>query len=103
VSGRPVTAADSWFVYYGDLIYSNYYGRNQERMPSFHRLDVAFLRQSPPENKRKTEWGISVYNLYFRKNAFSTLFKHIYGSPPQAYKLAIIGIAIPSLVYNIKI
>ena len=101
-SSRPVTAADSWFVYYGDGIYSNYYGRNQERMPAFYRLDVSFLRQSPPEQKRKTEWGISVYNLSFRKNAFSTLFKHYYGQPPQAYKLSIIGVAIPSLNYNIK-
>lgn len=101
-SGRPVTAADSWFPYYGDGIYSNYYGRNQERMPAFYRLDVAFLRQSPPEKKIKTEWGISIYNLSFRKNAFSTLFKHYYGQPPQAYKLSVIGVAIPSLNYNIK-
>lgn len=101
-SGRPVTAADSWFIYYGDAIYSSYYGRNQQRMPAFYRVDIAFLRQSPPERKIKTEWGISVYNLTFHKNAFSTLFKHYYGFPPQAYKLSIIGVAIPSLNYNIK-
>lgn len=101
-SGRPVTAADSWFPYYGNAIYSNYFGRNQERMPAFYRLDVSFLRASAPERKHKTEWGISVYNLTFRKNAFSTLFKHYYGQPPQAYKLSIIGVAIPSITYNIK-
>lgn len=101
-SGRPVTAADSWFIYYGDGTYSNYFGRNQERMPPNYRLDVAFLRQSPPEQKLKTEWGISVYNLTFRKNAFSTLFKHYYGSAPQAYKLSIIGIAVPSLNFSIR-
>lgn len=102
-SGRPITAADSWFIFYGNNTFSNYYGRNQERMPPQYRLDIAFLRQSPPEQKIKTEWGISVYNLTFRKNPFSTLFKHYYGAPPQAYKLSIIGIAVPSLNFSIKI
>ncbi len=102
-SGRPVTAADSWFIFYHNGTYSNYYGRNQERMPPQIRADISFLRQSPPEKKTKTEWGISIYNLTFRKNAFSTMFKHYYGSAPQAYKLSIIGIAIPSLNFSIKI
>ena len=101
-SGRPVTAADSWFLYYGNFTYSNYTGRNQERMPPFYRIDVSFLRQAISKKKIKSEWGISVYNLTGRKNAFSTLFKHYYGQPPKAYKLSIIGVVIPSLNYNIK-
>ncbi len=102
-SGRPITASDSWFNVYSYNIYSNYRGRNQQRMPDTHRLDVSFLRRNPNTSKKvQTEWGISVYNVYFRRNAFSTLFKDFYGTPPQAYRLAIIGVAVPSLNFNLK-
>lgn len=103
-SGRPITASDSWFSVYSTKIYSNYRGRNQQRMPDTHRLDVSFLRRNPKLSSKRleTEWGISLYNVYFRKNAFSTLFKDFYGTPPQAYRLAIIGIAVPSLNFNMK-
>lgn len=100
-TGRPITASDSWYRYYGK-IFANYSGRNQERMPDYHRLDIAFNYNSPAKKKIQTSWSISVYNLYGRKNAYSTLFRHVHASPPGAYKLAIIGIPIPSLSFNVK-
>ncbi|WP_242928786.1 TonB-dependent receptor [Pontibacter vulgaris] len=100
-TGRPITAADSWFRYYG-FTFSNYYGRNQERMPDYHRLDISFNHDFRKKKLTESSGSISVYNLYARKNAYSTLFRHYYGSPPGAYKLAIIGIPIPSVNYNIK-
>ncbi len=103
ITGRPITAADSWFSVYSSSIYSNYRGRNQQRMPDTHRLDISFLRNNPINNKKySTEWGLSLYNVYFRRNAFSTLFKDFYGTPPQAYKLAVIGVAVPSINFNIR-
>ena len=100
-TGRPITASDSWYNYYG-TIYANYQGRNQERMPDYHRLDLAFNYNAKPGKKVETSWSITLYNLYFRNNAYSTIFKHYYGSLPGAYKLAIIGIPIPSVSFNMK-
>ncbi len=100
-TGRPVTAADSWYLYYGQ-IFSNYKGRNQERIPDYHRLDLALNFNSKPSNGVETLWSFSVYNAYFRKNPYSTLFKHYYGKPPGAYKLSVIGTIVPSLSFNIK-
>ena len=100
-TGRPITAADSWFQYAGQ-IFSNYSGRNQERMPDYQRIDLSLNRDSNPNKKIKTTWGISVYNLFFRKNAYSAFYKHYYGSIPGAYKLAIIGIAVPSVSFGMK-
>ncbi len=100
-TGRPVTEADSWFLYEGN-IFSNYTGRNQERMPDYHRLDISFNYESKPDKRVQTKWSISVYNLYFRRNAYSAFFKHYYGSPPRTYKLSIIGVAVPSLNFGLK-
>jgi hypothetical protein len=100
-SGRPITAADSWYVYYGQ-IFSNYHGRNQERMPDYHRLDLSLNYQSPSTKNINDSWSFSIYNLYFRRNAYSTLFKHYHGSPPGAYKLSVIGTTVPSVTYKIE-
>ncbi len=100
-TGRPITASDSWYRYFGK-VFANYTGRNQERMPDYHRLDLSLNYNSSTNSKVQTSWHLSVYNLYFRKNAYSTLFRHSYGAPPGAYKLAIIGIPVPSLSFNIK-
>lgn len=100
-TGRPITASDSWYRYYNQ-VFSNYIGRNQERMPDYHRLDMS-LNYDFNRGKRAVYTGsISVYNLYGRKNAYSTFFRHYYGSPPGAYKLAIIGAPIPSVNLNVK-
>lgn len=100
-TGRPVTAADSWYWYLGQ-VFANYAGRNQERMPDYHRLDVSLNHEPIRKEKVEYSWGISVYNLYARKNAYSMLYQHYYGEPPSPYKLAIIGAPIPSVNFNLK-
>ncbi|WP_347159550.1 TonB-dependent receptor [Pontibacter chitinilyticus] len=100
-TGRPITASDSWY-WYQDQIYANYAGRNQERMPDYHRLDVALTREIIKTKYAEYSGGISVYNLYGRKNAYSTLYQHYYGEPPSAYKLSIIGAPIPSVNFNVN-
>lgn len=100
-TGRPITASDSWYRYYGQ-VFVNYTGRNQERMPDYHRLDVS-LNYNFNEGKKVEYMGsLSVYNLYGRKNAYSTYFRHYYGSIPGAFKLAILGAPIPSVNLNVK-
>lgn len=100
-TGRPITASNSWYRYYGH-IFANYSGRNQQRMPDYHRLDISFNYNFNEGKKVEYSGSFSVYNLYGRKNAYSTFFRHYYGSPPGAYKLAVIGAPIPSINLNIK-
>lgn len=100
-TGRPITASDSWYRYHGH-IFSNYTGRNQARMPDYHRLDASLNYEF--EKRKWVEYtaSFSVYNLYGRRNAYSAFFRHYYGRPPGVYKLAIIGVPIPSLNLNAK-
>ncbi|MCX2741329.1 TonB-dependent receptor [Pontibacter anaerobius] len=100
-TGRPITASDTWYRYY-DQIFANYVGRNQSRMPDYHRLDLSFNREPLVREKVEYTWGFSIYNLYARKNAYSTLYQHFYGAPPGAYKLSVIGVPIPSVNFNAK-
>jgi hypothetical protein len=100
-TGRPITASDSWYRYYGH-IFANYTGRNQTRMPDYHRLDASLNYEFEKRKRVAYTASFSVYNLYGRKNAYSTFFRHYYGRPPGAYKLAIIGVPIPSLNLNAK-
>ncbi|WP_299991114.1 TonB-dependent receptor [uncultured Pontibacter sp.] len=100
-SGRPMASSDSWYRYYGQ-IFANYTGRNQARMPDYHRLDVALNYDFNQGKKVEYTGSISVYNLYSRRNAYSAFFRHYYGSPVQGYKLAVIGVPIPSINLNVK-
>lgn len=100
-TGRPVTAADSWYWYQGQ-IFANYVGRNQQRMPDYHRLDVSLNREIIKRGKAEYSGSFSIYNLYGRKNAYSMLYQHHYGEAPGAYKLAVIGAPIPSINFNVK-
>ncbi|AKD02949.1 TonB-dependent receptor [Pontibacter korlensis] len=104
-TGRPITYPESVSMV-GGLLMVNYSDRNQHRIPDYHRLDVALTIDGT--NKRNvnkvSSWTFSVYNLYGRKNPYSVYFKPAYGGTiPQAYKLSVIGSAVPAITYNFKI
>ncbi|MCX2742089.1 TonB-dependent receptor [Pontibacter anaerobius] len=104
-TGRPITYPES-VSKIGGLLMVNYSERNQHRIPDYHRLDVALTIDGT--NKRNvnkiSSWTFSVYNLYGRKNPYSVFFKPIYGGTiPQAYRLSVIGSAVPAITYNFKI
>ncbi len=46
-----------------------YPGRNQSRMPVYHRLDVS-VRFIKEKHKGTREWIISIYNVYNKQNAY---------------------------------
>ena len=78
-----------------------YDGKNNYRMPSYHRLDFAvkFIK----EKKRGLRtWSINIYNLYNRKNPYFLFYKKINGTNKmQLYKFSLFPI-IPSIAYNFK-
>lgn len=102
-TGRPVTYPNGQFIYNGISIPS-YAGRNEQRLPAYHRVDVsATLTSRKNEDRRwKTEWVFSVYNAYDRKNAASISFdSNVDTGTNEATKTAIFGI-VPSVTYNFK-
>jgi hypothetical protein len=116
VSGTPNTFPTSRYVIQGVLIpYNADESRNNVRLPAYHRLDVSFrlegktVKRNGKERKNSDYWVFGVYNLYGRRNPFSTYFTQgtnrvAQGAPinSEARQLSIIGTLIPSVSYNFK-
>ena len=87
-----------------DLTIPVYEGRNLNRLPTFHRLDIsATLIPSKNENRDwKTSWSFGIYNVYNRMNAAAINFRQNQETGAnEAVRLSIFG-AVPSVSYNIK-
>ncbi len=89
-------------------------GRNNGRIPDYHRLDVAatwqmraFKKNGSPK-KLQDYWVFTVYNVYSRRNPFSIYFAQsddfsLAGQPiTQSRQVAILGSFIPAVSYNFK-
>lgn len=102
-TGRPVTYPNGQYTY-EELSIAIYSDRNENRLPSYHRLDISatYLPNKKPEARWKGEWVFGIYNVYNRKNAASIAFRqnNLTGLN-EASKLSIFGI-IPSVTYNFK-
>jgi hypothetical protein len=106
-SGRPVTLPELQFSHNGEyLIYFS--DRNKYRLPDYHRLDVSlsFDGSLRLTKKWKSQWTLSVVNVYGRKNIYSTFYQK---EKPSAsnnyrqyslYKMYIIGRPLPTITYN---
>ncbi len=101
-TGRPITLPVSKYEYAGGE-YVFYSDRNQYRIPDFFRMDASFNVEPSHHLTLLTHSTISfgVYNLTGRKNAYSIYYVNEEGAL-KGYKLAIFGVPIPFVSYNIK-
>lgn len=102
-SGRPATYPAAKFNYQNGTNIAYYDDRNSFRTPDYHRLDLSLTFGWDTKNKWLSgDWILSIYNVYGRKNTFSVFFDDIPGSPPQAFRLSVLGVAFPSISYNFE-
>jgi len=103
-TGRPITAPIADYQV-GNIIIPHYTDRNQLRIPDYHRLDFSYTLE-PNIVKRKqfkSTLTFSIYNLYFRKNAFSIFYERQQDKfIPDAFRLAVLGTAFPSVTYSFR-
>ncbi|MFK7806614.1 MAG: TonB-dependent receptor plug domain-containing protein, partial [Saprospiraceae bacterium] len=103
-TGSAVTFPTGRYVYKGVSV-PVYSERNGSRLPDYHRMDLS-TSFKPRKNKNRrwqSEWVVSVYNVYNRKNAFSIDFRSEEFDANQTYaeKSAVFSI-VPSFTYNVK-
>lgn len=102
-TGRPVTVPSYGFTTegYGVAYFS---GRNQYRIPDYHRLDIAFVIEGSHKLKKPWtgQWIISFLNVYAHRNAYSYFFASDTPGQIKTYQLSILGSIIPSVTYNFK-
>lgn len=100
-SGRPVTKATGRFIFDNNP-YLTYSDRNAYRLPSTHRMDISFTYTPKRPNKKwKGSWSFGLYNLYARKNAFSS-FSIFKNNRLRSYDFYLIGAPVPFITYNFK-
>ncbi|MEW7290298.1 TonB-dependent receptor [Aquimarina sp. 2304DJ70-9] len=106
-SGKPVTYPTGKFEQNG-LIVADYEGRNGNRLPAFHRLDLS-ATLNPKEGGNGT-WIFSIGNVYNRQNAATIFFRervdeindiNIPTGQTEASKFSFLGI-VPSVTYQFK-
>ncbi len=102
-SGRPVTYPNGQYTYQ-NLNVANFTARNSERLPMYHRLDLAATLTPKKNEKRKfdNEWVFGVYNAYDRRNANSISFSQNQDTGlNEATKISVYGI-VPAVTWNFK-
>jgi len=100
-TGRPYTIPTSNYSV-GGIVISHYSLRNEARIPAYHRLDFSYQYDNSEAKEKgfKQSFTFSIYNLYFRKNPFSVYFERNNINQQQAYRLALIGTALPAFSWN---
>lgn len=109
-SGTPATFPTDRIEQQGFVIPNIASGaRNNVRIPTYHRLDIAATLQGKERKNWSGEWVFSIYNLYNKRNPFSIYFRQNelrtpIGTPitTEAVRLSVIGNFIPSVAYNFK-
>ena len=83
--------------------YFYYSARNSDRMPDYHRLDLAATLEAKSGKTLQSSWSMGFYNVYGRKNAYSINFQDDPDdkTKTQAVKTTLFGI-IPSITWNFK-
>ncbi len=76
-----------------------YSGRNNIRLPAYHRLDLGVNIYRPKKKGRLGIWNISVYNAYCHMNAIS--IRQSWGTPKRFETISLLPI-IPSVSYTYK-
>ncbi len=103
-TGQPTNYPLGQFEFEGLVV--PYYGlRNEERLPDYHRLDIAATltpKKKNPDTSWESEWVFGVYNVYNRRNAASINFRENEDTGVnEAIKTSIFGI-VPSVTFNFK-
>ena len=101
-SGLPSNFPNAKFSFQ-NLTIPVFGGRNQDRLPAYHRLDFGLeLKRKKNKNDIDRFWRFSIYNVYNRMNAFSIGFRrNVETSANEAIQTSVFGI-IPSVSYNIS-
>ncbi|MFY0598935.1 MAG: TonB-dependent receptor [Cyclobacteriaceae bacterium] len=103
-SGLPSTYPKGRYEYAG-IVVPHFEERNQDQLPTYHRLDLSATLKIKPKNGRtdRGEWVFGIYNVYNRINANSIYFKEDDTNPGQtnAFKSYLFGTT-PNVTYNFK-
>ncbi len=82
------------------FVYSN---RNADRMPAYHRMDVALTYNIKKRKRWESSWNFSIYNLYGQRNPYTISFRESETDPTktEAVQTTLFRM-VPTVTYNFK-
>lgn len=106
-TGNAATLPQRFYIFNG-ILTQEYSRINEYRLPAYHRLDLsaAYTPAKKPKSKLASQWVISIYNVYSRKNPYFIYFDQE-GDPysgtlkVQAKQVSLFPV-IPSVTWNFK-
>ncbi|MEN8226829.1 MAG: TonB-dependent receptor [Bacteroidota bacterium] len=103
-TGIPFTLPSGRYEVLGNIL-PLYTGRNEFRLPDYHRLDLSITIEGKkkPGRRWQGEWNFSVYNAYARKNAWTLNFIQDSENPDLTYaEMTYLFSIVPAITYNFK-
>ena len=103
-TGLPFTLPSGRYEVMNNIL-PVYTGRNEYRLPDYHRLDISFtLRGKDRPGKRwRGEWNLSLYNAYARKNVWTINFVQDDAQPEKTYaEMTYLFSIVPAITYNFR-
>lgn len=103
-TGLPFTLPTGRYQILGNIL-PVYTGRNEYRLPDYHRLDVSLTIKGKerPGGRWHGEWNFSVYNAYARKNVWTLNFTQDEQNPDVSYaEMTYLFSVIPAITYNFR-
>ncbi|MDF9796020.1 hypothetical protein OKW21_001283 [Catalinimonas alkaloidigena] len=104
-SGNTMTLPVARYIMQGNIV-NEYAGRNNFRLPSYHRLDLSATYYPVPKGRIKSYWVFSLYNVYSRMNPYYIYFQaegslRDYSLEINARQVSLFPV-IPSVSYHIS-
>lgn len=105
-SGNAITLPTNYYFIDGQIV-PQYSDRNAYRIFPYHRLDLSVIYKPKSKKPKRWEsnWALSVYNVYNRKNPYF-LYVDLQGNTSQGIKAQVKEVYIfpilPSITYNFK-
>jgi hypothetical protein len=103
-TGLPFTLPSGRYKVMNNIL-PLYTGRNQYRLPDYHRMDLSFtLRgKDKPGRRWRGEWNLSLYNAYARKNVWTLNFEQDETeSDVTRAEMTYLFSIVPAITYNFK-
>ena len=104
-SGNTMTLPVARYVINGNVV-NEYDGRNNFRMPTYHRMDLSATYEGRKRERFSSQWVFSLYNVYSRLNPYYLFFDvdgdiEEYRLEVTAKQISLFPI-IPSVTYRVS-
>ncbi|MFA7274740.1 MAG: carboxypeptidase-like regulatory domain-containing protein [Crocinitomicaceae bacterium] len=101
-TGNAITFPTGKYSLDGETIFV-YSNRNADRMPAYHRMDLALTYNVKKRKRWESSWSLSIYNVYAHRNPYLISFRESKSDPNKTEVVqTTLFRMVPTVTYNFK-